>query len=255
MEREQPSQVHDRQVREQHGRRPRQQRPGARHVRSRQRHRTHDREQRGERDPHVRHRVDDSRPKRRRVVAVGEERQPVRWSAVLRSDLDGSPTHRGRSVDAHEFEDGRPDVHELHVARALRRARAQQPGLEAGRPHRRDGEHSADRRRGRAHHHDRVARRVDPLQQRAYQCVGRPQRALEDHLALAGRHQVDVRVGPHEVGRLDEHDRARIPTPRRTRPPPRQHRVDDRTRHARRPPGARGRRGRSARSPASPSTR
>ena len=191
--------------------RPRQQRPRARQARSRQRHRTHDREQRGERDPHVRHRVDDARPERRRVVAVGEEGQPVRRSAVLPADLDGSPTHRGRPVDADELEDGRPDVHELHVARALRRARAQQPGLDAGRPHRRDGEHPADRRRGRSHHHDRVARRIDPFQQRAHQCVGRPQRVLEDLFALAGRHQVEVRVGAHEIGRFDEHDRARIP--------------------------------------------
>ena len=68
-------------------------------------------------------------------------------------------------------------------------------------------ERRAFRGRRRSHHDDRVALRVDVVEQPADELVGVAQRVGPQALALLVGREAAGQVGPHEIGPLHQHDR------------------------------------------------
>ena len=118
-------------------------------------------------------------------------------------------THRVGSVDPDEVEHARREIHELHVAGTLRGRRAQETAGHTGCVERYHRERlTITRRRGRAHDEHGVALQVDPTQQHRNQVIGPAQRVGSHGRPRLGGLTRGGRVGTHDVGTLDEHDRS-----------------------------------------------
>ncbi len=141
------------------------------------------------------------------VVGVDEERDAARQVLGRVGGLHLPAFHRLRPLEPVQVQDRRCHVDHAHEAVFPRRRRAQQPPAEAGCPDRDRGERRAFRGRCRSHHDDRVALRVDVVEQPADEVVGVAQHACPQALALLVGRETAGQLGPHEVGPLHQHDR------------------------------------------------
>ena len=118
--------------------------------------------------------------------------------------------HRVGSVEAEVREHGGRHVDEVHETVVLRRGRAQQARSDARSAERGDAERGALLRWCRPHDQHHVAV-VDVSEQPPDDAVGVLERAgAHLHRLLVGR-ELRLDVGAHEVGTLDQNDRARLP--------------------------------------------
>ena len=225
MEREQPRQVHRGDVAERRQRQPRQCLPAsstsAACANARDHRGAHERgDQHGEADCDGRQ---DQTTELGRLVAVDERGAPRFGGCGRRRNGERSPAHRGGTRGVEHVEDGRPDVHELHVAGALRRARAHEAGADAGcaQSRRPSGHARPDSTRG---HDDALHRSRDRTPRATRRRAGR----------CSPAHRRGSRPARRRSGAWRRRRPARDPRPRRARPNDRSTR---RGRRRRRRPG------------------